>query len=193
MSALTDALRRYRTELGENTRLRLGVWGILAIVVLYMVLLQSDRLDAVRLDYAAEAGRLARVESTLTSDDWQQRLAAEQAANQAFAARLWRAESPGLAQANLQGALGEITEGLQLRNPRIRPGASQAVPDAPDIWRVQMQLSASYRRGRELELLHRLATYPKKIAVDRLDIGRTNDRIRLIVSAYFLGVSAEDG
>ncbi|MDE0348308.1 MAG: hypothetical protein OXM56_01165 [Gammaproteobacteria bacterium] len=193
MSALTDTLSRCRAELGKNTRLRLGVWVILAIIGLQMVLLQSDRLEAIRQEHFVEAGRLARVEGTLASGDWQQWLGAEQAANESLSAKLWHAESPGLAQANLQAALGEITEGLDLRNTRIRPGASQALPDAPGIWRVQMQLNATYRRGQELELLHGVATYPRKIAADRLDLGRTNDRIRLIVSAYFLGVSAKDG
>ena len=192
MSALTDTLERYRAELAENTRLRLGLWLVLILAVFYAVLLQSDRVDASYDEYAIEADRLARIEANLTSGEWQQLLAAEQETNAALAAKLWRADSPGLAQANVQAALGEVMQGLNLRNPRIRPGVSQAVPDAPGIWRVQMQLSASYRRGMESEALHRVATYPRKLAVDRLDLNRSNDRIRLIVSAYFLGVAVQE-
>ena len=92
----------------------------------------------------------------------------------------------------MQAALGEIMAGLRLRNPRVRPGVSQPVPTAPGIWRVQLQVSASYRRGIELELLYRVATYPRRLVVDRLDLNRSNDRIRLIVSAYFLDVTPED-
>lgn len=192
MSALTDTYERYRAELAENTRLRLGAWAILLIVVFYVVLVQSDRVDAAFDDYAIEAGRLARVEATLTSGDWQDLVVAERETNTALAAKLWRADTSGLAQATVQAALGEIMQGLNLRNARIRPGVSQAVPDAAGGWRVQMQFSAAYRRGMELEVLHRVATYPRKLVVDRLDLNRNNDRLRLIVSAYFLGVASED-
>ena len=192
MSALTDTFERYRAELAENTRLRLGLWAVLGLVLFYATLLQSDRVDAAYEEYAVEADRLARIDATLTSGDWQEWLRTEQAANTELAAQLWRADTSGLAQANVQAALGEIMAGLRLRNPRIRPGVSQAVPDAPGIWRVQMQLSASYRRGIELEVLHRVATYPRRLVVDRLDLNRSNDRIRLILSAYFLGVAPED-
>lgn len=192
MSTLTDAVERYRAELAENTRLRLGLWFVLLLAVLYGALLQSDRVDAAYDEYAVEADRLARVEATLTSGDWQEWLATEQQTNAQLAARLWRADTPGLAQANLQAALSQITDGLALRNQRIRPGVSQAVPDAPGIWRIQMQLNASYRRGDELEVMHRIATFPRKLTLDRLDLSRSNDRLRLIVSAYFLGVRAEE-
>ena len=192
MSALTDTFERYRAELAENTRLRVGLWAVLALVLFYAVLLQADRVDAAYEEYAVEADRLARIEATLTSGDWQEWLRTEQAANTELAAQLWRADTSGLAQANVQAALGEIMAGLRLRNPRIRPGVSQAVPDAPGIWRVQLQLSASYRRGIELEVLHRVATYPRRLVVDRLDLNRSNDRIRLILSAYFLDVTPED-
>ena len=192
MSALADTFERYRAELAENTRLRLGLWAVLGLVLFYAVLLQADRVDAAYEEYAVEADRLTRIEATLTSGDWQERLRTEQAANAELAAQLWRAETSGLAQANVQAALGEIMAGLRLRNPRVRPGVSQPVPTAPGIWRVQMQLSASYRRGIELEVLHRVATYPRRLVVDRLDLNRSNDRIRLILSAYFLGVAPED-
>ena len=191
MSALTDTFERYRAELAENTRLRLGLWAVLGLVLFYAVLLQADRVDAAYEEYAVEADRLTRIEATLTSGDWQEWLRTEQAANTQLAAQLWRAESSGLAQANVQAALAEIMAGLRLRNPRVRPGVSQAVPAAPGIWRVQLQLSASYGRGRELELLHRVATYPRRLVVDRLDLNRSNDRIRLMVSAYFLDVTPE--
>ena len=192
MSALTDTYERYRAELAENTRLRLGVWLVLLLVVFYLVLVQADRVEAAFDEYAIEAGRLARIEATLTSGDWQDWLVTERETSAALAAKLWRADTSGLAQANVQAALGEIMRGLNLRNARIRPGVSQAVPDAAGVWRVQMQLSASYRRGMELEVLHRVATHPRKLVVDRLDLNRNNDRLRLIVSAYFLGVAGED-
>ena len=82
-------------------------------------------------------------------------------------------------------------EGIELHNPRIRSGVSQPVPDLPGIWRVQSRLDAAYRPGVELQALHAMATHPKKLVVDRLDLRRRkgqDSRLALILSAYFVGV-----
>ena len=194
MSALHQALRPLAAELAGNARLRWGVWLILGIVLLYCVLVQSDRVAAVHDEYAAEADRLAKAEILLQRQDWPELLEAERKTHRALKAVFWEAKTEGLAQAKLQGALTGAVEGLALRKPRIRSGMSQPVPDLPGIWRVQTRLDATYRPGVELQVLHALATHPKKLIVDRLELrqrGRQNSSLKLILSAYFVGVEAE--
>ena len=194
MSALHQALRPLAAELAGNARLRWGVWLILGIVLLYCVLVQSDRVAAVHDEYAAEADRLAKAEILLQRQDWPELLEAERKTHRALKAVFWEAKTEGLGQAKLQGALTGAVEGLALRKPRIRSGVSQPVPDLPGIWRVQTRLDASYRPGVELQVLHALATHPKKLIVDRLELrqrGRQDSYLTLILSAYFVGVEAE--
>ena len=194
MSALHRALRPLAAELAGNARLRWGVWLILGIVLLYCVLVQSDRVAAVHDEYAAEADRLAKAEILLQRQDWPELLEAERKTHRALKAVFWEAKTDGLAQAKLQGALTGAVEGLALRKPRIRSGVSQPVPDLPGIWRVQTRLDASYRPGVELQVLHALATHPKKLIVDRLELRqrrRQDSYLTLILSAYFVGVEAE--
>ena len=120
-------------------------------------------------------------------------LAAERETSRALEGAFWRAETEGVAQARLQAVLTEMVKGLDLRRPTIRSGVSQAVPEVPGIWLVQTRLTGQYRPGAELRLLYRLATHPKKLVVERLDIWRETSRMALIVSAYFVGVqSAQD-
>ena len=194
MSALHQALRPLAAELAGNARLRWGVWLILGIVLLYCVLVQSDRVAAVHDEYAAEADRLAKAEILLQRQDWPDLLEAERKTHRALKAVFWEAKTDGLAQAKLQGALTGAVEGLALLKPRIRSGVSQPVPDLPGIWRVQTRLDAAYRQGVELQVLHALATHPKKLIVDRLDLrqrSRRDSYLTLILSAYFVGVEAE--
>ena len=194
MSALHQALRPLAAELAGNARLRWGVWLILGIVLLYCVLVQSDRVAAVHDEYAAEADRLAKAEILLQRQDWPELLEAERKTHRTLKAVFWEAKTDGLAQAKLQGALTGAVEGLALRKPRIRSGVSQPVPDLPGIWRVQTRLDASYRPGVELQVLHALATHPKKLIVDRLELrqrSRQDSYLTLILSAYFVGVEAE--
>ena len=195
MRALRRALRPLAAELGANARLRAGVWLILGILLGYCALVQSDRLAAAHRDYAAEAGRLAKAEALLAGEDWPALLEAERETHRALESQFWRAETEGLAQAKLQDALSGAVEGLGLRQPRFRSGVSQPVPDLPGIWRVQTRLDAAYRPGVEPRALHALATHPKKLVVDRLDLRRRrgNDAyLVLILSAYFAGVAGEE-
>ena len=191
MRALRRALRPLAAELAANARLRGGVWLILGILLVWCALVQSERLDAAHRDYAAEAGRLARAEALLAGEDWPALLEAERETYQALESQFWRAETEGLAQAKLQDALAGVIEGLDLRDYRIQSGASQPVPELPGIWRVQTRLDAKYRAGTEIQALHALATHPKKLIVDRLQLSQREQRaswLVLILSAYFVGV-----
>ena len=196
MNALRRALGPVAAELAGNARLRFGAWLIAGIVLLWCILVQSDRVAAVHGEYAAEAGHLARAKRLFERQDWQERLDAERAKRERLEVALWEAKTEGLAQAKLQAALNDAVEGLDLRSLQIRSGVSQPVPDLPGVWRVQTRLDAGYRPGVELQVLHALATYPKKVIVDRLDLRRRNrqrSRLTLILSAYFEGVEAEPG
>ena len=194
MNALRHALRPVAAELAGNARLRWGVWLALALALFYCILVQSDRLAAVHRDYAAESERLAKAEALLDRQDWPERLAAERETRRRLETAFWEAETEGLAQAKLQAALTGAIEGLDLDRLQLRSGASEPAPGLPGIWRVQTRLDATYRPGIELRLLHALATHPKKLVVDRLDLvrRRTHDsHLVLILSAYFVGIRAE--
>lgn len=195
MSGLNDVFASFAAELAGNARLRWGVWLVLGILLFYCILVQSDRVAAVHDEYAAETGQLTKAEALLRRRDWPDLLEAERQTHRALTATFWQAETEGLAQAKLQAALTGMIEGLDLRNLRIRSGVSQPVPDLPGIWRVQTRLDAAYRPGVELQALHAVATYPKKLVVDRLDLsrrGRQDSRLTLILSAYFVGVEAQE-
>ena len=191
MSALAAVLGQARAELAGNLRLRYGVWLVVAILLAYLALAQNDRAQAAFASYAAEANRLSRTASLLEREDWPQLLAAERETHGRLAALTWQAESEGIAQAELQNEVRRMVEATQLNNVIIRTGVSQQVPGLPAVWRIQMRVTAGYAQGAELQLLHAIATHPKRLVVDRLDITRTNVRLTLMVSAYFVGFASE--
>ena len=195
MSALGQGLAPLAAEFAGNARLRWGVWLILGIALFYCILVQSDRVAAVHDDYVAETGHMTKAETILLDrQDWPQLLEAEREAYRERMAIFWQAETAGLAQAKLQAALTSVIDGFDLRKPRIRSGGSHPVPGLPEVWRVQARLDGGYRPEIEPQILHALATYPKKLIVDRLDLrrrGRRDSHVALILSAYFVGVEAE--
>ena len=193
MKTLETTLARVRSEFTENARARGGVWLILGLVLVYGLLVQSDRLQDASDAYAAEATRLARSETLQGGEDWTRLLAAERETHQALNDAFWQAETEGEAQARLQAVLTALTKGLDLRRARIRSGASLEVPDLPGVWQVQTSLNCHYLPGAELQVLYRLATHPKQLVVERLDVRRESLRMTLIVSAYFMGIESPQG
>ena len=188
MKVLEELKARAKAELTANPRLRAGLWLALGIALLWALLAQAERVALAYDEYAAEAGRLAEAQALLNREDWGQLLAAEHIASEALREAFWQAETQGLAQAQLQAALTEIASRLDFRNARVQLGLSQPLPEAPGFWQVQAQLTALYSPGKELQALHAIATHPKKLVADRLDLDRGNSRMLLAVSAFFFGI-----
>ena len=189
-AAIERAAAQLRRDLAGNARLRLGVWIIAALALAFAVLAQIERLADARAEYAAQARQLAAVDAVLARRDWPDLLAREREANALLAERFWRADSEGLAQAQLQEALAGIAERISLRNPRIRASLGEPVPGLPGVCRVQAELNTEYPRGADLRLVHALSTFEKKLVAERLLLGRQISRVSATVSAYFL---AADG
>ena len=191
MNAWRQALARLRTELDRSPRLRLGVWAIAGLLLVLGLTAQSDRLAAATTAYAEETRLLAGAQTALARTDWPELLAAEKTVHDTLAARFWQAETEGLAQAQLQQALREMGERLDLRNVRIRAGLTRAVPELPGVCQVQARFRSTYRDGDELRLLYALATFDRKLVADRLQLTDRTSAVTVIVSAYFIGLTTE--
>jgi len=185
-------IRSLQIELKENFRLRMGLWSIGLIVLFYLALVQSVRVEDAYLAFVQQAERLDRAETLLQQDDWVSRAEAENAAFEELSGKLWQAETLGLAQASMQGALGAITQTLNLRNSRMRSGTAQVVEGVDGVWQIQVQLDAQYSSGDELGLLYQMAQSSKLMVVERLDLQPNSRRLSLIVSGYFTGLQEED-
>ena len=187
-----SAAQRLRAALAANPRLRAGAWATMGILLIYALLLQSDRLHAAHAAYVAVASQLARAQGLAAADDWPRRLEAEQAREGELAQRFWQAESPGLAQARLQAMVAAMVDDLNFRNPIVQAGLSRPAPDMPGVWQAQAQFSGLYRDnpGAELEVIRALAASPQKLVIDRLQMRRRDTRLNVLFSAYFLGVAA---
>ena len=191
MSAWREWLARARGELAEKPRLRLGAWAVVAIVLVNLVLLQGERLRAARQAHAEVAARLDVMAGALSRDDWTDLLDTARANADQLERRLWRADSAGHAQAQLQQALASLAAAQGFRSPRVQPGASQPVAAASGVFRVQAQLTGRYEGAAALELLLAIAESERKLVVDRLAMHRSGRGFTLLVSAYFTGFAAE--
>lgn len=196
MKQILKLIAQAQAELAGNPRLRLGVWAIVAILLFYWVaIVQPDRHAAAVSEYAAAENRLVGSQVVMARrDEWPALLAAARETDRALQESFWRADTEGLAKAGLQETLERIVADLDVRNAAIESGSSRPVPDVDGLWQVQARLTANYAPGEELKLLHALATHPRKLVVDRLDLVRgRQSRVVLILSAYFVDLSPDEG
>lgn len=185
--------REIKMELSQNTRLRLGVWCIMGIVFFYVTLLKSESLEEAKREFGSASKQFSKAELLLAQKNWVTLLDSEENSFGKLSESFWQAETKGLAQAKLQGALNEMISDRKFRNPRFRVGVAQLLDGTSDIWQVQIQLDARYASGDELDLLYKIARHPNKMTIDRLDLNSNNSRIILLASAYFIGLVDEDG
>lgn len=196
MSAFATVIDRARAELTANPRLRLGVWVIVAIVVGYVAfVVQADRVDAASAEYASADSRLVRGRDLLARQDWAERLSTARAIEADLTANFWHATNEGIAQASLRNVIDDLTARIHLSQPSVELGSSRAVPDAEGLWRVQARITAQGVGPATLRLLHRIASHPRKLVVERLDLTRNRGgmRLELLLSAYFLLDDAAGG
>lgn len=188
MSQLADSMAGLRAELRSKPLLRLGFWAIAFLLLIYMLLVQTDRLDAAFETYQLNSERLQRSQQIREQADWSELLAQERSVKDKLLGALWQADTVGIAQAKLQGALETLVEGFAVRNLRIRSGDMQPVDGLKGVWHLQGQLTGRLSDREFVQLVERMAKDPKYMAVERLEYAANTSRITLIVSVFFQGL-----
>ena len=180
--------------IAANPRLLWGIWLILGLILGHVVLVQSDRLTAARHDYRAATQRLGKAEAVLGQPDTAALLDLERKTHRKIRSIFWQAATEGLAQAKLQAALDRALGRLVRGDLHFRSGSILPVSDLPGVWRARIRLDARFQPGLELRMVRALATFPKKLVVDRLDLRRRDQDesyLVLVVSSYFVGLKTE--
>ena len=194
MKGSASPFRQFFAELGANARLNWGAWLVILLLLGYAIQFQRERLATVQRDYDVTVERLAEVESLLDRRNVLDLLDAERETHDAIWSMFWHAETEGLAQAELQAEIGQMFGTLGFTDVHFRSGSSHPATDAAGVWRVRIRMDANYVPGLEPQIFHAIATHPRKLNVDRLDLRRFNDSeayLVLDVSAYFVGMGME--
>ena len=179
-------------EIKENHRLRLGVWGIFFTALLYACLVMSDLVTEQQSEFAQNSEQLVRLEALKSNNPWSERLKGETALAKRLKARLWQADTTGLAQAQLQAEIQKLTKTSGLRNVRLKLGAVQEIAEAPGVWRVQLELNAKFDAESVEQLLIDLESLKHAVAIEHFFISADRgNRINLLLSAFFADIKGQ--
>lgn len=171
-------------ELRQNFRLRIGLWLIIGLFLSYAVIFLNTYQGKIKKDYQEALHRLHQLRTIAKQTQWPQRATQIHQLLQQLEARLWQAETKGLAQAMFQSWLQEEMYFAQFENPRLDMQAPLEVPNYPQIWQVTADLNAGISPIKLHQFLSGLLQNPQLVAIEKLDIRFS--RVNLTISAYFL-------
>lgn len=175
-------------EIRKNTRLRLGLWAIMAIIGVYWLLVLGEYDTKLQLEYQAELANLARLRDVTSQAEWLDRVELARSAQINLESKLWTAATKGLAQADFQAWLGGQVAGARIREPRMNVEEARDVQ--PQLWLVIARLEGIFEPETMERLLLNLAQHPKWVVVDSLVIQPSNRDMRftLVMHIYFQAI-----
>jgi len=183
---LSRMYQQASAEFASNPRLRIGVWAVLGIFLLYGVLVMAD-MRAERADNISNLARQAdRTASVLEAADWHDK--AEQAKNrlEAVQGRFWEADSRGIARAELENWLDARAEQADMERVNIEVASAAPVDDEPELWRVSARVEGNHNPRVLRRWLAELAAAEHMLAIERFESRAANPgRTRTWVNAWF--------
>lgn len=186
----SEALKHVRDEWRRNPRLRLGGWLIAAILLLYAVLLLSDARQGLQKEYSALAAKTRRMEALAKDQGWVARAEAARTARVQMETRLWRAETKGLAQANLQNWTDQLLKRHQLTNMRTQVDAAVESEGRNNLWQVTATVDGPLEIKKLYALVREVEANQLLLTVEQLEVFPDQNRFKLVFKAPFLAPSA---
>ncbi len=182
-------LEELRQQWRQSPILRYGALGVVAVVLLYGYLVMSDARTAAIAETERLAERLGRLEALQGEQVWTQRADRARQLRVRIESRLWEADTPGIAQAELQSWLRRQAAQSGMPNPQLSLGEPDAVEGVPGLVAVSAQLEGQFSPDVLRGLLERIETHERHIAIQRLEV-RGN---RLVIGVRTLMAGPGDG
>ncbi|MGM9516481.1 hypothetical protein ACS5PK_19695 [Roseateles sp. DB2] len=178
MSAFSTTLQtqwaQARAEWEASARLRVGLWAVLGIGLLWLLLLLLDACDAGVQRLQTREAELQRLTSAAKGDLWGQRLAQGQDHLAAVQGMVWSEPELGLSEAAFQDWLREVSSRLglkarELQVSRIEAGKlDQKDPLPTDTTLLRARMVVDLQRGPLFSFLAEVARNERSIVVERL-------------------------
>jgi hypothetical protein len=169
-SVLIGSVLGFWAELQTNRRAAAGLLLIAALIAGYGLLSLDDATTRVHSFGSREHLRLQRIGEIGQERDWPERVTASAHLRQALEARLWAAESEGVARADIQDWISGIGRevGLPMLDIRIELTKPAALP--PDLRQITATITAQPVEEAVTAMLDRIERAPHLIVVDRLNL-----------------------
>jgi hypothetical protein len=172
-----------------SLRARYGAVALIGLAAIYAQAQLETASRQVLAELAQTQRQLAARQATLGQADWASLAGEAEALSKAAEARFWRAATPGIAAAQLQGALEAAAREAGLDEPRVRvieSGRLEAGAPDMDIRLFEAELTARDTGGAFAPLIEAAAGAQGDLRAIRLDWDGANRRFTLVLLAPVL-------
>jgi hypothetical protein len=177
MTITLPALASATDRIGEWWRAQLAASRARAAVVALVFafgasgLLWLDARDRdVLQELAQKRALITRTEQVGPTELWGQRRAETDALRRQAEARLWEAETDGLAQANFQSWIADQANQAGLQIGDIRTTINTTTSNLLKLRQMSTQLSGRFEADAFFKLLQTIATHQQMVVVEQLEI-----------------------
>lgn len=190
--ALLPHWLQFQQQANANPRLRWMLWGVLYIFLMYFALSLGDW----RAEQAQSINQLQRtaikLEQLESQTEWPQRWIDEKQVSEQLNQRLWRATTPGLAEADLQNYLRLLMNTHDVEGLRLRLAPTETlVLGGETLFKVSADVSGVIAPTQINSLIRAIAERPQVLLVERFSYGpQRAGQLNLLVTGYF---SAAEG
>jgi hypothetical protein len=173
-------------QVSTNPRLRWMLWGILYILMYFALSLGEWRAEQVQgiNQLQRTAIKLEQLES---QTEWPQRWVDEKQVSEQLNKRLWKATTPGLAEADLQNYLRNLMNNHNADGVRLRLAPTETlVIGGETLFKVSAEVSGVISSAQINTLMRAMAEYPQVLLVERFSYSpQRAGQLSLLVTGYF--------
>ncbi len=183
---MTPALQQFRAQLQENSRLRMGCWIILLILVLYLIMILQDKNRELHSQFSQYGGELLRLEKVADGKKWRQRAQSEMNAWTDELKHFPLIESQGMAIAGIENKIRAILPTVGAATPRLNIEPFRAITNIPGIMQLTVNIDGSYTHKYFVQLLYDIEKMDQRGKITSLHITRNRiPRFSLTYVYYF--------
>ncbi len=180
---------QFSSEFRKNHRLRIGMWLIIGILMFYGVQQLNIYFQQLKKAHLSAVEQLNQLYEIAQQAEWTERAVQAKALSEQLKARLWKADTKGLAQATFQQWLNTKVSKLQLKTRSLQVESAINVRNIPNVWRVNAKLYATFTPKNLNLFLLAIANNPQLIVTESLEIrAGSNPNFTIVLGAYFQAV-----
>lgn len=185
--ALLPHWLQFQQQANANPRLRWMLWGVLYIFLMYFAL----SLGEWRAEQQQGINQLQRTAIKLqqlkSETEWSERQAAEAEVAKQLSQRLWKAKTPGLAEADLQNYLRQLMANYNVNGLRLRLAPTETLMlGGETLLKVSADVSAMIGVAQIDPLMRAMAEDRRALLVERFAYSpQRAGQLSLLVTAYF--------
>ena len=174
-------------QTAANPRLRWMLWGILYIFLIYFALSLGEWRTGQQQEISQLQRTAIKLEHLESQTEWPERWADEQQISEQLKAKLWKAATPALAEADLQNYLRSLMTRVDARDTRLRLAPTETLTMGDEtLFKVSADVSGIVGSARINDLMLAMANHPQVLLIERFNYGpQRGGQLGMLVIGYF--------